>query len=110
MNEIRMEVNMILAGDIGGTKTRLGLFDAQNVRPVPLFTREYETAEHRNASTVLSAFVAEAQAGTTVTAACFGVAGPVFGDSADLTNAAFHVDAPAIRQAFGIPRVELLND
>src|SRR5262249_37081285 len=45
-----------------------------------------------------------------VAAACFGVAGPVVGDTADLTNVPWRVEAAAVAQTFGFRRVSLLND
>jgi glucokinase len=48
--------------------------------------------------------------GTKLEAACFGVAGPVAGDAAELTNVRWHVDARQVAKAFDIPRIRLLND
>jgi glucokinase len=102
---------MLLAGDIGGTKTLLGLFDPQLPRPQPIVVREFGTLEFPDLGAMLSAFAAEdGVRGVTVEAACFGVAGPVIGETAELTNVPWRVDARAIGRAFDIARVALLND
>jgi glucokinase len=101
----------ILAGDVGGTKTLLGLFVAGRIRPEPLVVREFATADFPDLTTMVSAFAAEgAVTGTVVRVAAFGVAGPVLGDEATLTNVPFRIDARAIGHAFDIASVALLND
>jgi glucokinase len=106
-----MEVNMILAGDVGGTKTLVGLFDRQSSRPRPLVVRQFSTLEHPGLLSLVEAFMSDAALeGRTPRSACFGVAGPVLGDTAELTNVPFRIDARAIARAFMIPRVRLLND
>jgi glucokinase len=122
MNENRAHVNtaidssllvrpMILAGDVGGTKTLLGLYDARRPRPQVRVTREFPTAAHASLASTIGVFLDAAQVPDgAVSAACFGVAGPVLGDRAELTNVAFTIDAPAIAQSFRIPHVRLLND
>ena len=58
-----------------------------------------------------SAFLdGEARSASSIASACFGVAGPVAGDVADLTNIPWHVDANHVARAFGLSRVNLLND
>jgi glucokinase len=102
---------MILAGDVGGTKTILGLFNPREARPTPIVVREFPTPSYSDLGEVLAAFAQEpAVHGALVESACFGVAGPILGDTATLTNVAFTIDAPAIARAFEIPRVTLLND
>jgi len=104
---------MLLAGDIGGTSTRLGLFDRAPDRPRQVAIRTFPTAEHNDLSSLLSAFREDAAVkGTSIERACFGVAGPVAGDRAALTNVSppWTIEARTIAQAFGIQRVSLVND
>ncbi len=102
---------MILAGDIGGTKTLLGLFDPDTARPSPVLVQRYRTADFPDLIAMVTRLAAHpSQPRLAVRAACFGVAGPIFGDRARLTNVAFDVDARAVARAFSIPRVALLND
>jgi glucokinase len=105
---------MLLAGDIGGTKTLLGLFDSAPARPRPIATRTYGTLDYPDLQSMIASFVAEADNGAsrpgTITTACFGVAGPVIDEAAQLTNVPWRVDARQVASAFGFRRVELLND
>ncbi|MGB7218520.1 MAG: glucokinase, partial [Vicinamibacterales bacterium] len=102
---------MILAGDIGGTKTLLGLFDSGAPRPRPLVVRTFATLEFDSLPAMLSVFLTDASVkAETVHSACFGVAGPIVGDAAQLTNAAWRVDARQVAGALGFTRVRLLND
>ncbi len=116
MMENGPEVNMdlerpLLAGDVGGTKTQLGLFEPGRTRPVQRVVREFVTTDYPDLTAVISAFAADPEVrGTEPGSACFGVAGPVLGDTAQLTNVDFTINAPAISQAFAIPRVSLIND
>jgi glucokinase len=111
MKEIRIDVNMILAGDVGGTKTLLGLFDSRVTRPDPIVVRSFTTIEYPDLSAVIAAFAADDQVrGAVVRWAAFGIAGPVLGNTAALTNVAFRIDATAIGRMFDIPSVRLLND
>jgi glucokinase len=102
---------MLIAGDIGGTKTLLGLFDAEPVRPRALVVRSFSTLDYQDLPSMIQAFLADGEAPRgAVERACFGVAGPVLGDSATLTNVPWRVEARAVTAAFGITRVHLLND
>jgi glucokinase len=111
MIENRTDVNMILAGDLGGTKSLLGLFDAGRMRPEPIVVRSFSTTEFDDLTAMISTFSESPEVhGQSVTAACFGVAGPVLGTTASLTNVPFVIDGDAVAKAFAIERVVLLND
>jgi glucokinase len=102
---------MILAGDIGGTKTLLGLFDPASVRPRPVVIRSFPTLEYDDFTSMISAFVTEEEVRRApVDVACFGVAGPVIAEAAELTNVPWRVDARRVATAFSLHRVNLLND
>ena len=102
---------MLLAGDVGGTNTRLGVFAPGNPRPVLHDTRTYSTVRFENLAAMITTFLAEAGvAQSSVTAAAFGVAGPVVHGAAQLTNIEWHVDARALAESLGGVRVLLLND
>jgi glucokinase len=102
---------MLLAGDIGGTKTLLGLFDSAPVRPRPVFVRSFGTLDYDDLSTMIAAFLKESEAPASgVKAVCFGVAGPVIDDAATLTNVPWRVDARRVASTFGFNRVGLIND
>jgi len=102
---------MLLAGDIGGTKTLLGVFDPVPARPRPIAIRSFATLEYTDLPSMIAEFVKDADVkGASLTAACFGVAGPVIGDTAELTNVPWRVDAQQVATALGVRRVVLLND
>lgn len=98
---------MILAGDIGGTSTRLALFADGEREPAAL--EIYASREHDGLEQMVRAFLAAHPA--EVERAAFGVAGPVRdGRCADTTNLAWPVDAASVAGVAGTDRVILLND
>jgi glucokinase len=102
---------MLLAGDVGGTKTLLALFERDPVRPSLLNIRSFPTTTFDNLSDIVQTFLtAEGLTPDRVEAACFGVAGPVLDGSAELTNVGWGVRASEIRTRFNIRHVRLLND
>ena len=101
---------MLLAGDIGGTKTLLGLYRRASERPQAIATREFTTLAHSSLSAMVRAFLEEQRAADRVEAAAFGVAGVVRGDVAKLTNVPWVVDAGFIVRDFRVRSVTLLND
>src|SRR5262252_17625 len=110
-NSHQRSTHMLLAGDIGGTKTLLGLFDEDPVRPRGRVVRSFGTLEYRDLPSMIAEFLRDgAAAHGAVRRASFGVAGPVIGESATLTNVPWRVDARGVAAAFGIDRVDLLND
>ena len=110
-NEAGVNRNMLLAGDIGGTKTLLGLFDPVPARPRAIAVHSFATLEYPDLPAIISTFIdTDAARGVEIDRACFGVAGPVIGDSAELTNVPWRVDAIRVARAFSLLRVRLLND
>jgi glucokinase len=101
---------MLLAGDVGGTKTLLGLFERGDHRPRPVTVRTYLTNEFGSFTQILNAFARDVNRPFVVDAAAAGVAGPVVGDKARLTNIEWDVSAAEIRTRFDTPRAQLLND
>ena len=102
---------MILAGDVGGTKTLLGVFDRDPARPRPVTVREFATLDYHDLTAMIESLTSDAAAPrVAIDAACFGVAGPVIGDTAALTNVPWKVEARTIADRFGFARVDLLND
>ena len=101
---------MLLAGDVGGTKTLLGLFERGDKRPRPIETRSYSTNAFRSFTEILDAFARDVHKPFSVNAAAVGVAGPVVGDTANLTHVVWDITGKEIRARFGIARVRLVND
>ena len=107
---------MLLAGDIGGTKTLLGLFDAVPARPRPVLVRSFVTLDYPDLQTMIAEFLKDTGKGdargthSAIESACFGVAGPVIDDTVKVTNVPWLVDAGSVAGALGIHHVSLLND
>src|SRR5476651_1192598 len=103
--------NLLLAGDIGGTKTLLGLLEPAAERPRPVVTRSYGTLDHAGLPAMIAEFLRDAStASESIGTACFGVAGPVMDEAATLTNVPWRVDAREVAAEFRLRRVDLLND
>ena len=98
----------ILSGDIGGTTTRLALFDMAAGRGAVLEQRDYTSADYATFTEILSDFSMHTD--TACAAACFGVAGPVRAGHSRITNLPWTIDARELEAIFGWPRVGLLND
>src|SRR5512135_1894424 len=102
---------MLLAADVGGTKTLLGIFSTRETRPVPVEVETFVTSEFDGLESMIAGFLARpGLRADTLEAACFGVAGPVIDQVARLTNVPWAVDAAEIGRRFAIERVRLLND
>ena len=99
---------MILAGDIGGTKTILGLFEVEDGALRPVRQESYPSREHRGLEEIVTKFMAAAPA--PVAAACFGVAGPVVEGQSVTPNLPWVVNSHALAQALRADSVTLIND
>jgi len=117
---------MILAGDIGGTKTTLALFDWKTERVDPVREQTFASADYKALGEILEEFflppvkpkqdddageaAPEPEQPPSIDAACFGIAGPVIENTSKTTNLPWVVDGADLSKRFGIPQVRLLND
>jgi glucokinase len=99
---------MLLAGDIGGTKTDLAVFDLEHGPRAPLAQRRFPSGEYPSLEAIVAEFVAEVD--LPVTHACFAVAGPVIAGTASLTNLPWVVDEATLRAVLQLEFLHLLND
>lgn len=99
---------MILAGDIGGTKTILGLFSCNEGRVDLVDQKTFPSADYSDFSDVIDIFLKKGS--NSIREACFGVAGPVLNQRCAATNLPWIVDADQIGRRFEIATVSLLND
>jgi glucokinase len=97
-----------LSGDIGGTKTRLALYDVEGARLESLAEVRYPSREHASLDEILRVFLDTNKMRCDY--ACFGIAGPVKGGRVDTTNLSWRVDAAQLAVAHGFKAVWLLND
>ena len=102
---------MLLAADVGGTKTLLGLFARAPERPTRIEVGEFTTLDYDDLAPMIREFLkANGVDARAIEAATFGVAGAVTEQVARLTNVPWVVDAAAVTGTAGIRRVHILND
>ncbi|MBA3295445.1 MAG: glucokinase [Acidobacteria bacterium] len=102
---------MLLAGDVGGTKTLLGLFAPAPERPRTIEVGEFITLAYDGLDGMVREFLtAQGIEPRRIDAACFGVAGAVTGQVARLTNVPWLVEGPIVADACGLTRVNVIND
>jgi glucokinase len=100
---------MILAGDVGGTKTALALFEDQAVRLVPVREGVFASRSYSRFEDLVRRFLAEGSPAA-IDVAAFGVAGPVVEGRTDATNLPWHLEESSLAAAIPARRVRLLND
>src|SRR5213593_338403 len=100
---------MILAGDVGGTKTVLALYDERAGPLVPVREATLASRQYARFDDVLRSFLRDRDPGP-IAAACFGVAGPVVNGRVVTTNLPWHLDEAALLLTIPTRRVRLLND
>ena len=104
---------LILAGDIGGTKTLLSLFAAESdAPPERLLQQRFPSGDWPDLSGMVNRFLADAAASSHghPQAACFAVAGPVRAGRAQLTNLPWRLEEAELARACNLPAVALVND
>ncbi len=99
---------MILAGDIGGTKTNLGLFDVQQGKLNRVAEKRYPSRENKGLEEIVADFVSVT--GAKPTAAGFGIAGPVVDNRVRTGNLPWVIDGATMAKQLDLKRVRLLND
>jgi len=100
---------VILAGDIGGTKTIVALFEDAGGGLRVLREETFPSRSHEGLAEILEAFRAREPL-PPLRGACFGVAGPVFDGRCEATNLPWVIDAKALRGTLGLERVAVIND
>lgn len=99
---------MILAGDIGGTKVNLAFFEVDDGRLVSGVVGTYQSRDYCSLEEIIRAFLAAHQ--LKVDYACFGLAGPIRKNRAQLTNLSWIVDGFELNRTLGFKQTFLLND
>jgi len=98
---------MILAGDIGGTKTNLGLFSVQGSKLTPASKRSFSSKDYPDLKSLVREFISNNS--SPVTSACFGVPCPVVGGRCETPNLAWVLDARDIAAYYAAFRSEKLG-
>ena len=99
---------MILAGDVGGTHTRLAFFERRAGRLEAVTEHVYPSAGHASLDNIVAEFIASQK--YQAERAAIGVAGPVRDGICRATNLPWVVDARKLAQRTGIAHVALIND
>jgi glucokinase len=99
---------LVLAGDIGGTKTNLGLFLKGKERPVPKVIETFSSQNAPDLEHIIRQFLEIHP--VPVTHACFGIAGPVVNGKSKTTNLPWNISEDRIKKQFNFHHVKLIND
>jgi glucokinase len=99
---------IVLAGDIGGTKTNVGLFVLGKKRPEALVVESFASREAPNLENIVDGFLKIHPA--SISSACFGIAGPVINGRCRTTNLPWVVSETQMKKRFRWRHVRLLND
>ncbi|MHB8381017.1 MAG: glucokinase [Candidatus Binataceae bacterium] len=99
---------MILAGDIGGTHARVAIFDLGDGKLHRVHERVYLTHAYPNLEAVVRVFLDQHKVAPT--AACFGVAGPVIDNRAQMSNAGWTIDGASLAREAGVKHASVIND
>src|SRR5271155_546547 len=99
---------MILAGEIGATRTRLGAFETEGNRLQMVVEKDYPSLQHDGLPAILAEFIKNE--GIPVHSACLGVAGPVRGGRSKISNLPWVIDSIELARQLKLNSVGLLND
>ena len=99
---------MILAGDVGGTKTRLAFYQLENGKIIRQQTDIFASRDYSCFEEVVHTFINKYD--VSVTKSCFGVPGPVVNGEAKATKLPWHFKEERISNELNIPTVKLVND
>jgi glucokinase len=98
---------MLLAGDVGGTKTILALYESGPGGLVSVREQTYPSSEYASLEQIAAEFLGGEK---TPEAICIGVAGPVIDGRSRITNLPWLIDEQTLAMATGAAKVRLLND
>lgn len=100
---------MILAGDIGGTKTNLALYELRGESLELFVQHQFASRDYASFSDVILAFKEKVEF-TTIDSVCFGIAGPIIDGRCKTTNLPWEIVTTDLQNFFLTPKVYLLND
>jgi glucokinase len=104
----------ILAGDVGGTNTRLALYEktapGDRLAREPLLISVFDSTSAPSLEQIVQSFLDRNQAAGRVDAACIGIPGPVVRGTVRATNLPWVLAESAFGEKLGIPKVRLVND
>jgi len=101
---------MILAGDVGGTKVHLALYNFVGGKLVAVRDHKYPASQYASLDDVVKAFLTDPEEKKQIVAATFGCPGPVKDGRLKLTNLPWTLDTRLLTQSLGIEHIFLIND
>ena len=114
-----LNADLVLVGDIGGTNTRLQLYEVAKIDRITdgakapgklLFEQQYLNGDFSSFDAVVAAFMKAAKVTAAPASACFAVAGPVESNRVNFTNRDWVIDGAKLEASLGIAKVRLIND
>ena len=99
---------MLLAGDVGGTKTNLAIFSTEREMRKPVVQKVFPSSQYGSLEEIVQKFLSDVH--FPIERATFGVAGPVVARRATITNLPWVMDEEQLQETLAIPTVRLLND
>lgn len=100
---------MILAGDIGGTKTNLALITFNNQKIQTIFSKQFSSQNYKSFYEILDEFLS-LHKNQKISVACFGIAGPIVEGNSNLTNLSWNINTIDLQNKLNTSKVKLLND
>lgn len=108
---------MILAGDLGATKSNLALFSVEGHGLKLVVEQTLRSKDYPGVKELVAAFLGsdpvrdnDRAGAEAITRACLGIAGPVVGDQVRTPNLPWLISAPQLGEDFGLEAVKLIND
>lgn len=98
----------VLAGDIGGTSSRLAILDVDADSVQVIQTRRFASKDFDGLAPIVQAFLSDVA--DVPNRACFAIACPVTDGKCGTTNLSWEIDVRALSDRIGIPRTEIIND
>jgi glucokinase len=101
------QFQLVLAGDVGATKTNLALFETNGNSFTAIARKQFVSKEYKTLTAIIKLFLKDKPSPQSV---CLGVAGPVINERARLSNISWDIDSKELARYFKIKAVKLLND
>lgn len=99
---------MILVGDVGGTKTRLALYESKKGKMIRVEKEDFPSGDYEGLESIINDFLEKKK--VAVEAACFGVPGPVANGESSATNLPWFLSERSIAEQTPVKKVKLIND
>jgi glucokinase len=99
---------MLIAGDVGGTKTDLAIYSTESGPHAPLVEKEFHSADYSSLQAMVAEFLCQIK--MSVDVASFDIAGPVINGRVKTTNLPWVTDESSIAKDLDLKSVHLMND